>query len=139
MVVVQLVWREKGKQTTVVPAGERARNRVGNLRLAQSTLVLMVVLRHRKGKPFVQNIRRNFWELNPGLSHPIGGEKTHGGLGTIREGPAFSVLGWDPERRKPGMQGGVPASHGHLAFSGKLILAVTFKPDLEVLEGSQSQ
>lgn len=37
------------------------------------------------------------------------------------------------------MQGGVPASHKHLAFSGKLILAVTFKKDLEVLEGSQSQ
>lgn len=135
MVVVQLVWREKGKQTTVVPVGERTRSREGNLRPVQSILVLMVVLRHCKGKPY---IRRNFWELNPGLSHPRG-EKTHGGLGTIREGPAFSMLGWDPERRKPGMQGGVPASHGHLAFSGKLILAVTFKTDLEVLEGSQSQ
>lgn len=57
----------------------------------------------------------------------------------MREGPAYSVLGWDPERRKPGMQGGVPASHEYLAFPRKLILAVTFKKDWEVLEGSQSQ
>ena len=27
----------------------------------------------------------------------------------------------------------------HLAFSRRLILAVTFKKDLEILEGSQSQ
>lgn len=37
------------------------------------------------------------------------------------------------------MRGGDRASHKHLASSWKLILAVTFKKDLEVVEGSQSQ
>lgn len=47
-------------------------------------------------------------------------------------------LGQGPGGRKPHMQDGaiIPL---HLAFSRRLILAVTFKKDLEILEGSQSQ
>lgn len=80
------------------------------------------------------------WVQKEGRRRPKGtqGHRDHEPDNILREGPA-STTGTGPRKAED-----AHARHGaiiplHLAFSWSLILAVTFKKDLEVLEGSQSQ
>lgn len=75
-VSVQLVQREKGKQTLLAQCiGSQG----SSSRPVQNVLVQLVPS-HQKGKPFVQNTGQSFWRLNPGLSCP-GGQKTQNNTG----------------------------------------------------------
>lgn len=125
MASVQLLQREKGSKH-LGPVEETPSEQPE----ASSEHLSPVCLETSGGKTICSELKAKLLEVKP---RPLMSRRREDSQGTQNN------KGWDPERRKPGMQGGVRASHERLASSRKLILAVTFRKDLEVLEGSQSK